>query len=74
MVLEFIRAIVVKRLLFFLFILCYSKINHHICSANSFYFRKCRTIGLHLLQAFFMSEYLVVPLKYWYPCTPVAVR
>nr|DAJ27226.1 MAG TPA: hypothetical protein [Caudoviricetes sp.]DAV72944.1 MAG TPA: hypothetical protein [Caudoviricetes sp.] len=29
---------------------------------------------MHLLQAFFMSAYLVVPLKYWYPCTPVAVR
>ena len=27
-------------------------------------------VGLHYLQAFFMSAYIVLP-RYWYPCTPV---
>ena len=27
--------------------------------------------GLHYLQAFFMSAYFVVSLRYWYSCTPV---
>ena len=72
MFLEFIRAIVVKRLLFFMFILCYSKIIHHICSAQQFYtYNTVRLDKLAFFAGVFMSAYLVVPLKYWYPCTPV---
>ena len=70
MFLEFIRAIVVKRLLFFYVysLLFKNKSPYLQCSLqrNS----KCRTTGLHHLQAFFMSAYFVVS-KYWYPCTPV---